>query len=352
MLAEAIQALPVKPTHAQMAHALYPILHIGQTTNAQALEVFAKAITALAPKLTDVLASQALDPILQQFRKTDEPSALRTLAEAIEALPVKLADAEADLALSRVLAKIRQEAYDDLPDMLLPWAIRALSAKFTEAQSGGALFRVLDEISQRTDARRFAEVIPTLAAKLTDAQARQALDPILTMNFGYAVKELARALRALAPKVTSEQAHKASELVKAALAWAGSEEEAEGWARALVALLDRAGDPDRMRKLAAAVAYPAAAGTATDVLLDAIRGGHSHAPAKEKGTQAALEWLVKTYPDVLRLPVCPDPAQPYELSGLKCPAVEAEAAPAASADRHTTKNAVGEFGAPMGRRAD
>jgi len=50
---------------------------------------------------------------------------------------VKLADAEADLALSRVLAKIRQEAYDDLPDMFLPWAIRALSAKFTEAQSGG-----------------------------------------------------------------------------------------------------------------------------------------------------------------------------------------------------------------------
>lgn len=50
---------------------------------------------------------------------------------------MKLADAEADLALSRVLAKIRQEAYDDLPDMFLPWAIRALSAKFTEAQSGG-----------------------------------------------------------------------------------------------------------------------------------------------------------------------------------------------------------------------
>lgn len=173
---------------------------------------------------------------------------------------------------------------------------------------------MLNEISQRTDAQRFAEVISTLAAKLTDADARLALDPILTMNFGYALKELARALRALAPKLSPEQAKTASDRAEASLAWAGSEEEAEAWARALVALLDRAGDPDRTQKLAAAVAHPAAAGTATDVLLDAIRGGHSHAPAREKGTEAALEWLVKTYPDGLR-PLCPPPLRP----DLKCP---------------------------------
>jgi hypothetical protein len=47
------------------------------------------------------------------------------------------------------------------------------------------------------------------------------------------------------------------------------------------------------------------------------------APAKDKGTQAALEWLAGQFPDLLRPAACPEPPQPYELSGLKCPAVKA-----------------------------
>jgi hypothetical protein len=69
--------------------------------------------------------------------------------------------------------------------------------------------------------------------------------------------------------------------------------------------------------LVAAVAYPTAAGPATEVLLDAIRAGHPDAPAKDQGTEAALEWLAKTYPDALH-PVCPQPLQP----GLQCPPQE------------------------------
>jgi hypothetical protein len=64
-----------------------------------------------------------------------------------------------------------------------------------------------------------------------------------------------------------------------------------------------------------AIAYPAAGGSATDILLDAMRATRQDAPAKDKGTQAALEWLAKTFPEVLRPPVCPEPLQP----GPKCP---------------------------------
>jgi hypothetical protein len=109
----------------------------------------------------------------------------------------------------------------------------------------------------------------------------------------------------------------------AGLAWAAGEREAAVWAGALAALLDRAADPDRTRTLAAAVTYPAAGGAATEVLLDAIRAERSRAPAKDEGTQAALEWLAKQYPDLLEPPPCPEPPQPYGLSGLTCPSVGA-----------------------------
>jgi hypothetical protein len=46
------------------------------------------------------------------------------------------------------------------------------------------------------------------------------------------------------------------------------------------------------------------------VLLDAIRAAHPDAPAKDKGTEAALAWLAEKFPDVLRPPVCPQPLQP------------------------------------------
>ena len=263
-LAETIQALAPKLTSARAGEALDPVLkQIGRTTNVGTLQAFAEVIQALAPKLTGTQASQALTPILQRFRKTDSPHALAAFARVIQALPVKLADAQAGRALFRVLDKIRQttDAFDVLGP--LAQAIWALSAKFTEAQARRALFRVLDEIGQTTDPSAplaLAQAIPTLAAKLTDAQARQALDPILTriggIDFGYALEALAQAFQTLAPKLTPEQAHKASDRAKTLLAWAASDKEAAEWARALVTLLDRAGDPDKTNKLVAMMMSP------------------------------------------------------------------------------------------------
>jgi len=123
----------------------------------------------------------------------------------------------------------------------------------------------------------------------------------------------AQALQPLAAKLSEAQASQTASVVSSSLAWAADHYEAAEWARAIVALPIQESDRDKM--LVTAIAYPAAAGSATEVLLDAIRAGHPDAPAKDKGTEAALEWLAKTYPDLLRPPVCPKPLQ----LGLKCP---------------------------------
>ncbi len=128
-----------------------------------------------------------------------------------------------------------------------------------------------------------------------------------------ALEALAQALQALAPNLSEAQAVQAASVASKSLGWAATDGEAAQWARALVALTHKAPDQDSM--LVAAIAYPTAGGTATEILLDGLRVGHPNAPSKEAGTEAALVWLSKTYPEVLRPPVCPPPLQ----SGLKCP---------------------------------
>ena len=184
---------------------------------------------------------------------------------------------------------------------------------------------MLAQIGRAFDGRTFisdtlaapAEALQGLAAKLTEAQANQALEPVLkqigqTTN-PFALRALAQALRALGPKLTEAQVVRASKAAAVSLAWAGDDDEAAEWARALVALSQRAADRNGM--LVTAIAYPAAAGSATEILLDGIRAGRPDAPAKEAGTEAALAWLAKKFHDVLRPPRCPEPLQP----GLKCP---------------------------------
>jgi len=167
-----------------------------------------------------------------------------------------------------------------------------------------------------------AQAFQPMAAKLTEAQASQALDSVLKQidetTDPLALWALAQALQALAAKLKEAQAMQASNVAAASLAWAADDEEAAEWARALVTLvtLSRpAANRDGM--LVTAIAYPTAAGSATEVLLDAIRVGHPDAPAKEAGTEAALAWLAKTFPEVLRPPLCPPPLQ--QQPDLKCP---------------------------------
>jgi hypothetical protein len=131
--------------------------------------------------------------------------------------------------------------------------------------------------------------------------------------------DIARAYTAVAPKLTDTQAKEALSVVEASLAWAAWRGEATESARALVALSARLTDQEATEELVKAVAYPAVAGPATDVLLDAVHARDSDIPAKEAGTEARLIRLAKKYPEVLRPPVCPPPPQPTAISGLECP---------------------------------
>ena len=157
---------------------------------------------------------------------------------------------------------------------------------------------------------------------------QQALAPVLQQisqtTRSNALQVLAQAIQTLAGKLTEAQARQASLIATSSLAWAATEDEAADWARALVGLLPRAKDQDETRELILAVVYPTAAGSASDVVLEAIRARHSNAPAKEAGTTAGLAWIAETYPDLVRRPICPPPPQPTSLSGLKCPVAEAE----------------------------
>ena len=357
VLAEALPALAAKLNEAQASEALDLVLkQIGEPTNLNQLGGLAGALPALAAKLSEAQASQALDPVLKQIGETTNPDALGVLAEALRGLAAKLSEAQASQALDPVLKRIGQtshlgavgmlaealgalaaklsevqasQALDFLPifETKYPYVLRAharalgaLPARLSEAQAGQALDVLLKQISETTDPDAFrvlAEALQALAAKLSEAQAGQALD-VLLKQIGEttdpdAFRVLAEVLQALAPRLSDARAAQGSKAAASSLAWARSNMEAVEWARALVALTHPASGRDEM--LMSAIAYPTAAGSATEILLDAIRAEHPDAPVKEAGIEPALAWLAKKFPILLRPPLCPKPLQP----GLECP---------------------------------
>jgi hypothetical protein len=323
VLAQGLQALAGKLSEAQAGQAVEALLkQMGQMTNPYAVQVLPQALQALAGNLGEAQAAQALDPLLKQIGRigqTDNPFALVPLPQALQALAGKLSKAQAAQALDPLLKQIGQTT-DSFALLELARTLQALAGKLSEAQAGQALDPLLKQIGRTTDSFALLELARTLqalAGKLSETQAGQALDPLLKQigrtTDPLALRVLAQALQALPGKLSEAQAVQASKAAASSLAWAATEYEAVEWAQALVVLSHRAADQDG--KLAAAIAYPTAAGPATEVLLDAIRAGHPEAPAKEKGTEAALKWLADTYPSVLGPPVCPQPLQP----DLKCP---------------------------------
>jgi hypothetical protein len=257
--------------------------------------------------------------VLKQIGQTTDPDALRALAQALQAVPAKLSETQASQALEPVLRRIGQTT--DRDTLRAPAeALQALAAKLTAGQASRAFSLVLKHISETTDPyalQAVVDALQALAAKLTAEQASQALDLVLK-QIGQttdpdALRALAQTLQAVPAKLSEAQAVQASMAAAASLAWAADDEESGEWARALVKLSRPAANREKM--LVEAIAYPASAGSATEVLLHAIREGHPDAPAKEVGTEAALQWLAERYSDVLRPPVCPPPLQ----FGLECP---------------------------------
>ena len=357
VLAGALPALAAKLSEAQASQALDPVLkQIGETTNPYALRAQAEALPELAAKLSEAQAGQALDLMLKQIGRTTDPYALEAVARALPALAAKLSEAQAGQALGLVLKQIGETTNPDALGVLAE-ALRGLAAKLSEAQASQALDPVLKRIGQTSHlgaVGMLAEALGALAAKLSEVQASQALDflPIFETKYPYVLRAHARALgalparlseaqagqaldvllkqigettdpdafrvlaevlQALAPRLSDARAAQGSKAAASSLAWARSNMEAVEWARALVALTHPASGRDEM--LMSAIAYPTAAGSATEILLDAIRAEHPDAPVKEAGIEPALAWLAKKFPILLRPPLCPKPLQP----GLECP---------------------------------
>jgi hypothetical protein len=215
-----IGALAPKLTGAQAAQALDQVLNeFGKTDDPNALRALAKAIQALPVKLTDAQAVQAVDPIFNQFLETDNILAFQALAEAIQALPVKLTDAQAGQAVDKVLNQIGKTHNVDALATLAQ-AIQALLVKLADAQTAQALDQVLNKIRKTTDplaVRVLARAIEALAVKLMTEHAAPALDQVLN-EFGktddpYALRALAKAIQALPVKLTDAQAGQAVDKV-------------------------------------------------------------------------------------------------------------------------------------------
>jgi hypothetical protein len=348
-LAKALQALAAKLTakltEAQAQQVLDVLLQeIGKTTDRDALRALAEVLRALPPKLTE---AQALAPLLQQIGQTTDAHELWARVDVLQAFPAKLADAQAQQALAPLLQQIGR--LNDTPDLwALTQALQPLAAKLTEAQAQQVLDALLRRIGETTEAYALAmlvQALQPLAAKLTKAQAQQVLDGLLQQvgrtTHNVPLKALAQQLQALQAKLTEAQAQRALTVAMSSLAWAATEDEAVDWARTLVALLPSATDQGGPPNLVAALVYPTAAGPATEVLLDALRARHPDAPA---GTAAILAWIAEKYPNQVRPPICPTPPQPT--SDLKCPPSETDRKlpivrlPVRAAGRKTLRNSL------------
>jgi ribonuclease HI len=112
----------------------------------------------LAGKLTEAQAQQALNQMLQQISQTTNSYALQALAQALQALPAKLTEAQAQQALNQVLQQISHptnlfglrtldpsKSYNSDALRALAEALQAISAKLTEAQAQQALNQVLQQ---------------------------------------------------------------------------------------------------------------------------------------------------------------------------------------------------------------
>ena len=272
--------------------------------------------------MSEAQASQALDPVLKQISGTTDqrdPVALHTPADALQALAPTLSKAQATQALDTVLKQIGPTP-DPVFFLALVDTLQTLPLKLSEAQVSQVLDPMLKQVGQTTDPNTLQTLAPALrmlADKLSEAQASQALDLMLTVigqtTNTNALLSLAQVLQSLPVNLSEAEAMQASEAAAASLAWAGTDEEASEWARALIKLSRSAANREEM--LVERNRLPCRGRIADRDLARRIRAGHPDAPTKEAGTEAALDWLARTFPDILRPPLCPRPLQP----GLKCP---------------------------------
>jgi hypothetical protein len=326
-LAEALRMLPMQPDSEQTQVALGHVLDVLKTTeDPDAVAALSRAVqelpVALAPEKAGIVLGRSLKALLD----ATDPDLLRLLVEPIPGLADKLPPDYAIEGLAELIeaearstdssapkARIKVQAGRALADRLGPEQVEGAVAELTNVPTGG------DEPRYHSD---YVELLEAVSHRLSPSQA-QALLPVIEEWIGAAddsagLRDLGAAVNDLAPKLTADQAKSVLPRARSAVAWAGRDDEAETWAGALAALLAHLPGPERVPELAQALKYPMAGGSATGVLLDALRTADPAAPGGDAGLDANLDWLRQAYP-ALNLDAAPACPEPPPARGFACP---------------------------------
>ncbi|TAX01971.1 toll/interleukin-1 receptor domain-containing protein (plasmid) [Rhizobium leguminosarum] len=325
LLSQALQTLAPMTTPAQKDLVIESVLKKIARTDFDALLPVAQALHAFAPSLVGVRAQTAVNAVMRYFDPSLTREALVVLASVLGEISVPLDEPLASKALDPLLSQVEADRSDYI--LTLAAAIGALPIELSDAQAQRVIGPILSrfgEFDQGLVGPAPAEALRAILPKLSKTQARQTLEPILrqiALREDYASAQ-APLLERLASRLTDVESHRAMAMAIQSLAWASSDTDADSWARAITALSKQA---DQGKVLVLALAYPATAGSATQVLLEAI--APQLAEPKELGTSEVLSQLEKRHAQALYPPVCPRPPQPFPVSGLRCPSLEAEALP-------------------------
>jgi hypothetical protein len=187
---------------------------IGETTDSFELSALAQEFEALAPKLTEAQAEQALAALLRLIDETP----LDDVAQAIEALAPKLATAEAEQALAVMLRKIGATTNSDTLQALAQ-TIRALVPKVSAAQAQQAFTAAKSSLAWAATDEEAADWARTLVASLPHVTERDGTQELVAALVypsaaGPATEVLLEAIRASHSDAPAEDARTA-----ASLAW-------------------------------------------------------------------------------------------------------------------------------------
>jgi hypothetical protein len=339
-LAEAISALAPKLTadqaQAALAHipsantASYVLSELMGTTDSYQLsdQLLALAQTA-QPLISRLQAAQkqaAMQHALDMMGKSTDFYEFGGVALTVSALSPTPEQSQA--ALDRVFDAIMVFRYS--PDLsLFSMAAQELAPRLTAVQAQAAIQRALDAMEKLNDLYQqppkaaFGQTVPMLASRLTSDESQDALGRILDAvgktSSPLVRGSLAAAVQELTPKLTAAQAELAVDRVRSALGWSVYSDEAQQWAKAFVALIDRSPDPNSAGKvLVEAMKFPVAAGEPSDEMLTALQKRMTSLPGSTAGLRANLDWLKQneTSVDLSSPAVCP----PSPREELRCPA--------------------------------
>ena len=151
------------------------------TNNLSALGVLGMGLGAVAAKLDEKEAKEAVEPLLAAIKGTTDPSALRTLGTGLGAVAAKLGEKEAKEAVEPLLAAIKGT---NNPSVLwaLGMGLRAVPAKLGEKEAKEAVEPLLAAIKGTNNFSALGALgtgLGAVAAKLDEKGAKEAVELLL-----------------------------------------------------------------------------------------------------------------------------------------------------------------------------